>query len=48
METPAKVVGIRISRRQIAGHCPYCGKRHYPPYSYWFAVYAYLAGWSRP
>lgn len=38
--------GIRVTRRRMAGRCVYCGQKHFPPYSYWFAVYAYLAGWA--
>lgn len=41
------VTRIRVSLRPQAGRCNYCGQRHYPPLSYWYAVYAWLAGWSR-
>jgi len=44
--TPARVTGLRINTRALAfGHCPHCGKRHRPGWSYWFRVYAALAGW---
>lgn len=40
-----RVTRIRVSLRPLSGKCQYCGRRHYPPLSYYYAVYAYLAGW---
>lgn len=45
MDTQARVTKVRVSMRPQAGKCPYCGARHHPPLSYWYAVYAYLARW---
>lgn len=42
-----EVVSFRITRRPQAGRCNYCGRVTDPPLSYWYALYAYLAGWSR-
>jgi hypothetical protein len=43
--TWGRVQSVRVSQRRQAGRCPYCTERHYPPLSYWYAVYAYLARW---
>lgn len=43
--TVTRVTRIRISQRPQAGRCNYCGHKHMPPLSYWYAIYAYLAGW---
>lgn len=48
MDTPARVTRVRvIPGVALYGRCEHCGGHHDPPYSYWFAVYAYLAGWSK-
>lgn len=46
--TNALVKRVRVIPGAVLfGPCPYCTERHAPSYSYWFGVYAYLAGWKR-